>query len=185
MASSTGYWDDKEALEQHDFSYELARWIGEYLPKGEPIIDMGCGRGAYLRYLHDIGFTTLFGLEGEVYPFNYFGNVEQQDLSILFDKNPKGNTLFLEVGEHIPIEFENIVLDNVCNNTAGKLIISWAIPNQGGYLHVNCKHNIWVIEEIEKRGFKVLLKESMEARSRVEERVSYFRNTILIFQRNG
>lgn len=183
MPTETGYWTAEEALENHDFSYELARYIAEILPKEEMLIDMGCGRGVYLRYLHERGFQNLLGLEGEVYSFNYFGNIQQQDLSVEFKRDKIGNTLFLEVGEHIPMKYESIVIDNVCSNTKNKLIMSWAIIDQGGFHHVNCKHNIWIINEIEKRGFKPIWDESLEARSRIEERMKYFRNTLLVFDR--
>lgn len=183
MPSETGWWNEEEALEQHDFSYELARWIGETLPKNERLIDFGCARGQYLRYFHDVGFVNLLGLEGMVYPFNYYGDIKQQDLAIPFVENNIGNSICLEVGEHLPQEYEQIFIDNICKNTANRLILSWAVPGQGGYFHVNCKHNIWVIAEFEKRGFALNLEDTLEGRARVENRVEYFRNTLLVFDK--
>ena len=35
--------------------------------------------------------------------------------------------LSLEVGEHIPKEYENIFIDNLCNNCINGIIISWVL----------------------------------------------------------
>jgi hypothetical protein len=36
----------------------------------------------------------------------------------------------LEVGEHIPKQFENILFDNMCNHATEGIIMSWAFPGQ-------------------------------------------------------
>lgn len=183
MPSSTGYWNSEESLTNHDFSYNLAKLIGEYLPKDETLFDFGCGPGVYLRYLHDIGFENLLGLEGEPVEYRHFDTILKQDLAIPFNLEQWGNVLCLEVGEHIPYEYMDIFLDNITEHCNNKLILSWAIPSQGGFGHVNCLHNIEVIQEVEKRGFKLLVEDSIHARNIVEDRLSYFRNTILIFEK--
>lgn len=187
MPNEYGIWNAEEALEHHDFCYELARYIGDILDKDKRVIDFGCGRGNYLRYLHDRGFEYLMGIEGEVYNFNYFDNIRQENLArALPDLGfTNHNSVFLEVGEHIPAEYENIVLDNIAKYTANKIIMSWAVPGQDGHGHVNCRDNVWVLWEMEGRGFKCNWEQTLEARSRIQERWVYFRNTLLILDRHG
>lgn len=185
MPSETGYWNKEEAATNHDFSYQLARWIAGYLPKEIAVYDFGAGNGAYVRYLHDVGFKNVWAFEGDKETVTEIGNIIEQDLSVPFilPRDSIGNSICLEVGEHLPEECLESLLDNVCLNTRYKLILSWAIPGQDGYHHVSCRHNVWVINEMERRGFKLLAEDSLKARSVIEDRMSYFRNTIMIFER--
>jgi len=189
MPLETGIWTSEEAATRHDFSYRLAKWIGEYLPKNERVADVGCGNAAYLRYLHDIGFESLVGFEGTEQNFEY-GNVNVVDLTQPLHKPPQlirpqgHNTICLEVAEHIPEDHLPVFLDNLCYICGtGKLIMSWAIPGQDGIGHVSCKHNIWVVAEMKRRGYRLLLEDSLNARSIIENRLSYFRNTLMLFER--
>lgn len=182
MPLETGIYTEEEAVYGHDFSYRLAKWIGEYLPKNKSVIDVGCGPAWYLRYLHDIGFIDLLGIEGTPQNFEY-GNVVLHDLSTPIPFQNKGNVISLEVGEHIPEEYSQTFLDNLCALCNGKLILSWAIPGQDGIGHVSCRHNIWVIREMERRGFELLVDDTLTVRTVVEDRVGYFRNTLMIFKR--
>jgi tryptophanyl-tRNA synthetase len=122
------------------------------------------------------------GIEGTEQNFEY-GNVTIGDLTTPYSSNKKGNVISLEVGEHIPEEFLEIFIDNLCGLCNGKLILSWAVPGQDGIGHVSCRHNIWVIDQIEKRGFKLNVSDTLTVRTVVEDRVSYFRNTLMIFDK--
>lgn len=182
MPSTTGFWNDEEARTNHDFSYKLAKFIGEYFKKEDHLVDFGCGPGTYLRYLHDIGFTSLMGYEAIIPDGQEFNNIGGQDLATSFNMlNKAVNGLCLEVGEHIPKEYEAIFLDNLCNNCTERIVLSWAIPGQSGYGHVNCQYNIYIVQEMERRGWKMLVEDSLEARQHVEDRVHYFRDTLMIF----
>lgn len=183
MPSETGYWNKEEASTQHDFSYQLAKFIGSYFGKNDKVIDFGAGNGEYIRYLHDIGFTNVWALEGDTETITEISNVIKQDLSKPFSIDKAVNGICLEVGEHIPAQYSAVLLNNLVNNVDKKIIISWAIPGQDGYHHVNCQHNLWVIKEMQHRGFKVLIDDSLKARSVIEDRWSYFRNTLMVFER--
>ena len=62
----------------------------------------------------------------------------------------------LEVGEHIPSEHEQVFLDNVAafGTKAYAVVMSWAVPGQGGRGHFNEQPNEYVIDEMRKRGFE-------------------------------
>lgn len=188
MPTETGIWTTREAIDNHDFSYRLAKWIGDFLDKKDVLIDWGCGIGSYLRYFHDRGFENLHGVEGtaSIRDFAEFSNIMEQDLTKPITKYPIGNSLCLEVGEHIPIEYTDQFLNNICYNTAHSkvLILSWAVPGQDGIGHVNCQENTWVIEQVCKRNMKFLMEPTTYARSVIEGHYEYFKNTLLCFQKN-
>ena len=193
MIKETGYWtsDDTESIHVHD--PRLANWILNYLQndKDKQLIDFGCGFGDYLKNLHNNGFTNLHGFEGEVRK----GSpefIKNWDLSNPI-KNYKGynslkklayNTICLEVGEHIPKQYESIFLENITSLTTNKLILSWAIIGQGGDGHVNCMNNDEVILKMDELGFKYLENDSIDARNSVSELIAtWFLKTIMIFQK--
>jgi hypothetical protein len=177
MPTQTGYWNKDEAAGNHDFSEALAQWIGWYLPKEQKIIDFGCGNGKYVSYLKDHDIT---GIEGDGSTVTETKKFIEQDLTKPF-KIECVNAICLEVGEHIPAEFEQRLIDNL-TNAKNKIILSWATPGQAGYYHVNCQSNEWVIKQMKQRGFHYLKEDSELARDIVEDRFKYFKNTIMIFQ---
>ena len=59
----------------------------------------------------------------------------------------------LEVAEHIPAEFESIYIDNIVRHAKEGVVISWAVPGQGGYSHVNNKPFDYVKKLFDGLGF--------------------------------
>jgi hypothetical protein len=45
----------------------------------------------------------------------------------------------LEVAEHIPEKYEAVYLDNIFRHAKEGIILSWAVPGQGGLSHINNK----------------------------------------------
>lgn len=186
MPDEKGIFTQEDTDQQFSFSYRLAQFFGQYFDKKTRVIDLGCGRGTYLRYLHDIGFELLKGVEGMQLTNFEVGVVEVQDLTEHFDLGVSGNIICLEVGEHIPESKLIKLFDNITRHTQkrGKVILSWAIPNQDGLGHISCRHNIWVINEMEKSGFTFLAEDSLTARGVIEDhQCEWFRNTIMIFKK--
>lgn len=181
--NNTGYWYKDVPQEQHAHSLELSEWIKNYLftYKEKNIFDFGCGNGNYLKDLKDEGFKHLLGLEGDPIQ-NEHVEILKKDLTSYFDLGKKGTIISLEVGEHIPKEYENIYLENLNNHCENNLILSWAIRGQGGYGHVNELNNDEIIPKIEAFGFKYLQKESNEARG-VITNCGWFKNTLMVFKK--
>ena len=87
----------------------------------------------------------------------------------------------LEVGEHVPVEFEDIFLDNLVRHAREGVLLSWAVEGQGGHHHVNNHNNDYVIDKMRSKGFDYDQAASESVRTVAE--LPWFRNTIMIFRR--
>jgi len=63
--------------------------------------------------------------------------------------------LCLEVLEHIPAEFETIVLDNIDRAAGHGMVFSWALPGQQGFQHINGRPPEYVNQTLFNRGYKM------------------------------
>jgi hypothetical protein len=183
----TGFWKKEFAEPHHIHSPNLSNWICDFLKekKEKNIYDFGCGMGNYLNDLHKQGFKKLIGIEAEPPKTDYEFEILSKNLAHPFSLEEKGIVISLEVGEHIPKEYQNNYLDNITNNCSEYLIMSWAVKNQGGRGHFNELDNQEIIPEIEKRGFIYLKQESNEVRNVIEDSCSWFRNTLMIFKKRN
>jgi hypothetical protein len=186
--ANTGFWNGETAHNHHVHSENLSQWIYDFCIKKkiQSVTDFGCGLGEYLAKLSPI-VNNAIGVEGSIPKQAKFEYIIQGDLTT--DLKSKAFTsdlaISLEVGEHIPAEFMGVYLDNITNHSAKYLITSWAVRGQAGFGHVNCLDNSEIIPEFEKRGFKLLEKETEKARLIIEDKAHWFRNTLFIFKNNA
>lgn len=187
MPTDTGVWTKPEVAGQHCFSYRLAEFLATFLPRDKRVFDLGCGLGTYSKYLKDVGFRDVVAIEGEDLEELFETNVRVHDLTEPLDIGPllPGSVIALEIGEHIPGELMGKFIDNIDTCCDGLLVLSWAIRGQDGYGHINTLDNYEIIGIMQDRGFKFLLGPSRDARAVIENHVSWFKNTILIFQKNA
>ena len=89
--------------------------------------------------------------------------------------------LSMEVIEHIPAEFESVVLDNIDRAAARGVVLSWAAPGQYGFHHVNNRSPTYVNQTMFRRGFTFDLKTSLALREKAT--FKYFRNHLSVFTR--
>lgn len=181
----TGYWDKNLGNKYHQHSHELAAWIADFFETHKQVHDFGCGWGKYLKDLELRGFQKLIGYEGVVPDNKFFKNIVVQDLAEKFDVSDKGNVICLEVAEHIPSDYSDVFLDNIANACDGKLVMSWAVVGQGGTGHVNCQNNDHAIKAVENKGFKYLPYQTESARNAIGQFCSWFRKSLLIFERKA
>lgn len=187
--SETGFWAGETAYRHHVHSPKLAQFIVDLLYNKSPdntkkrVYDLGCGLGEYLLKLEQSGFNNLVGFEGEIPKNKVSVHIWKQDLTRPIKVDEKGNVIFLEVGEHIPQKFEKDIVSNIYNLCEGYLILSWAVPGQAGFGHVNCKTNEEVIKLFQSFGFNYLPEISAQARKNVDENTPWFYNTLMIFQK--
>lgn len=176
----TGKWNTKN-MSEHTFDEQLAAGILNAMKhyKIHSCADLGCGPGEYVNYFNKHGINTD-GYDGNVFTPELTNNkCKILDLAESVDLPKYDCVISLEVGEHIPEKYESIFIHNLTNHTNKLLILSWAIPDQGGYGHVNCRLNTYIKRLVCSLGFKKDL--STENILRNSAKVDWFKNTIMVF----
>jgi cyclopropane fatty-acyl-phospholipid synthase-like methyltransferase len=179
-----GFWETTDQTGHvHDLS--IAAALSQYLAdkQAKTVVDFGCGLGDYAKAFKADGYKV------EAYDGNpntetlTDGIGKVLDLSKPFYLGKKFDVvLSLEVGEHIPKEFEEQFIDNITKHAKKHLIISWAVVGQGGDGHVNCANNDYIIGQIVDRGFKHNGKDSQTIRNAATN-ASWFSYTIMVFDK--
>ncbi len=178
-----GAWNLKNSSD-HVFDIPLSNSLLNLLKfKGiSDCLDLGCGDGRYTDFFNNNKMPTK-GYDGNPNtPLLTNDKCGVLDLSKPFTLEKKFDCVMsLEVGEHIPEKYEQTFIDNVANHANKLVVISWAIPNQGGYGHVNCKDNGYIREQFFKRGYVAEM--YLENIIRFTAEHTWFKNTILIFSK--
>ena len=181
IINKNGYWEDENPY--HYFDKRLSHYILDLLKRKniKTLVDLGCGDGSYSKHF----------IQNSIYCELYDGNPNTEeitgigkvlDLSESFDLDKKFDcVLSLEVGEHIPKEFEQKFIDNITTHSTKLLILSWAVPGQGGDGHFNERENRYIINEIEKRNFKVDFNNTVILRK--QSTLDWFKHTVMVFEK--
>jgi SAM-dependent methyltransferase len=183
-----GYWENSTA-EGHGHDAKLAEALLAFFEKErtEDLYDIGCGDGFYTKYILENSRIRIRGLDGNPNTTLLAGPFSEVcDLSKPISFPARDWVLSLEVGEHIPAEFEQIFLNNLHKLNKCGIVLSWAIRGQGGDGHVNCLENEEVIERIQPLGYKLDPYASIDLRNKCAEYPEtgwWFRNTLMIFRK--
>lgn len=177
--TTTGCWT-RTGTENHYFDPCLCKIIGA-LFAGQSVIDLGCGLGDYVKYYRHL----CKNIEG------YDGNPHTEELSEglcktadLSKKQAFGKfdwVLSLEVGEHIPQCHESTFVYNLCSHATKGVVLSWAVPGQPGFGHVNCRENKDVVAMMREYDFVYDFASSLILRTFAT--APWFKNTVMIFHK--
>lgn len=119
------------------------------------LADVGAGCGVYSDLFRGKGVDAV-AIDGVLPPEEdrFPGSWEIRDLTVPFENvwGPFDLVFCLEVAEHIPEEFCDVFLANLCR-LGDTLLISAAPPNQGGTHHVNERPKRYWIERLRRHGF--------------------------------
>lgn len=185
---ATGTWGNTY-FRGHVFDSGLADAIYDLIKNTSirSIGDFGCGPGWYVAYLRRRGFD-IEGYDGnpnvEELSSKFFGDgfyCQHVDLTEeVAASEPFDMVISLEVGEHIPVKYEEIFIQNMVRNSSKYILLSWAIENQPGDGHVNCRSNDYIISKLSTYGFIHIepISEYLRARSNQW----WFQNTLMFFQ---
>jgi SAM-dependent methyltransferase len=177
-----GGWKLEDAIKEHAFSLELAYHIYQLIKDYTTVYDLGSGPGFYARFLSQRGMDVLAVDAGDTRDISLF---PAACLDITTMHSPARDVvLCLEVGEHVPREHEAALLDSLCRHAIHMVILSWAIPGQGGFGHVNNASNAYVIEEMRQRGWAYLAEPSQYLRERCSG-ADWFGETVMCFNKGG
>jgi hypothetical protein len=184
--NENGYWETNDYT-GHAFDKKLCGIIEFILNTNsiEKLLDVGCGFAEYSRYYksknnnidcdaYDGNPNTELLTEGFAKTLDFSKVV---DLGKIYDC-----VLSLEVGEHIPKEYEQVFIDNICKHSKKIVILSWAVPGQPGWGHVNCQPNSYIIEEMQKRGFEYDKDYSNLMRNNIDS-CWWFKETSMLFRK--
>jgi len=190
------------------FGDEIVRYIQENTPnkKGQvaTMVDIGAGVGQLGAWLRENNVKTIEwqGYDGGSNVNDFCGQtVMLREWEILvpkvcfldaskpvYEKDLPGApfdwVLSVEVGEHIPVDGQNNFIDNLVRLSAHGIILSWALPGQGGHMHVNEQPNEVIVKLMEERGMRYDYTESMKMRQEVQD-LGWLRNTVMVFTKPG
>ena len=124
----------------------------------QSVIDLGCGRGAWLRAAEILGSEQLTGVEGPWVSQDQL--LTKQASLITADLETEFATLSgnydlcicLEVAEHLRPEVTGEFV-NTITSLSPVVLFSAAIPYQGGTDHKNEKWQCYWVDRFEERGF--------------------------------
>jgi SAM-dependent methyltransferase len=113
--------------------------IGALAPRS--VLDVGCGRGAWLAEFMRLGVGDAMGVDGDyVKPETLAIPATQytaRDITQPFDLGRQFDlAICLEVGEHIPNAASAALVANIVRH-APMVLFSAAVPGQGGQDHIN------------------------------------------------
>ncbi|MBS0586163.1 MAG: hypothetical protein JSR76_07710 [Verrucomicrobia bacterium] len=179
-----GYWEGEDACQHHFFDNGLVIGLEEFFLKenAHSIVDFGCGMGDYVKHLSQKGFFC-HGFDGNpktALLTKGFGQV--QDLSVPFQLAQSYDwVLSLEVGEHLPQQYETIFIENLVRHCTQGIVLSWAVKGQGGHGHFNEQNNDYIRSRLASYGFA----NDIEAENilRKQARAGWFHNTIMVFRK--
>lgn len=187
QVSKTGGWCSKISglnSSQHMIDKSLAKELSHFFQNKE-VASFGDGPGAYKQVMLDLKEVKCYdAFDGAPFAELTTNNkVSFIDLSQpIYHLKKYDWILSLEVAEHIPVEFEQIYIDNLVRHAREGIILSWAKPGQGGHSHVNNRDASYVKEEMNKRDFILDKKESDHFKS--VSQFSWFKNNINVYRRN-
>jgi len=111
------------------------------------VLDVGCGRGVWLKTAKELGAEIVYGIDGE---WNEGKMIDEKifykpvDLNQNFSLDKKFDlTICLEVAEHLTNEAsQNLIFSLI--NTSNTILFSSAFYYQGGIAHINENlHSYW------------------------------------------
>lgn len=161
----------------HIYDSGLLEGISDLVKGRKTFWDIGCGDGTYTKELRRLGFEGG-GIDGNP---NTPPGFLIRDLTEIVDIHKRDLCICLEVGEHIPKEYEQFFIHNLCN-ASDLIILSWASEYQTGAGHVNSKTNTEVINLFKLRDYHFLPKESFLLRTFASH--WYFKKNLLVFNKN-
>jgi 2-polyprenyl-3-methyl-5-hydroxy-6-metoxy-1,4-benzoquinol methylase len=162
--------------------------IDSFFQRGSTLLDIGCGIGQYGHFFtaRNPGKIQWTGYDGALNVEDFTrGYVKYMDFSQrqIIDGSPYDWVISLEIGEHMPVQYEDSLFNNIHSNNKCGAIVSWAVPGQGGHSHVNERSNDYIIEKFTKLGYKFDRDASNIARNRAMYK--WFRNTFMIFHKRN
>lgn len=151
----SGGWFERIAQGCRDSAAAVAPLVLRDRPETVSVIDVGCGQGWWGAAFRDLGCDVV-GIDGDWVrdPAIPFAAVDLAVPGSLDEWADHDLALCLEVGEHLPEERADSLVDELCR--LGKAVLwSAAIPGQPGNHHVNCQWPDYWAEKFARGGYRL------------------------------
>jgi SAM-dependent methyltransferase len=178
-----------EPAMDHSVQQMCATIIRDLTPKA--VVDLGCGTG---RLLSELGKRGVHGL-GIEYSDAAIEKCRQRGVSVLkldLERQPIPEdcqadvAISTEVAEHLPESLADQFMDALCTIARQHVVLTAAIPGQGGTDHVNEQPNSYWIQKAAERN--CVFDEALTAQWRQEwNRANVegcFANNVMVFHRS-
>eukprot|EP00271_Cylindrocystis_brebissonii_P019239 TRINITY_DN5787_c1_g1_i1.p1 TRINITY_DN5787_c1_g1~~TRINITY_DN5787_c1_g1_i1.p1 ORF type:complete len:825 (-),score=126.22 TRINITY_DN5787_c1_g1_i1:783-3257(-) len=130
LAKGFKYWLDRK----------LARAIGRFLT-GKTVLEVGAGTGHYTQIFSEYA-ASIEGYDGVPNIEELTGGfIKRADFTEHLNLGVHDWVVCLDVGAHIPKEYELDFIDNLNRHNREGIILSWAVLGQKGKHHVNQHSN--------------------------------------------
>jgi SAM-dependent methyltransferase len=125
--------------------------------KPRSVVDVGCGTGVFAAAFADVGISDVHGVDLLPQDPELLRIPRERfiahDLSTPFRVDRKFDlVLSLEVAEHLPATSADVFVDTL-TGLGDCVFFSAAVPEQGGYRHINEQWQDWWAEMFRARGF--------------------------------
>ncbi|WP_371225199.1 class I SAM-dependent methyltransferase [Roseovarius sp. 2305UL8-3] len=122
------------------------------------VLDLGCGRGVWLDEWQKAGASTVLGIDGTYVNRDALAINKDDFQSADLTKPLKLDARFdlaqsLEVGEHLPGDASDTLVDSLCQSS-DRILFSAAVVGQGGEFHVNEQPLSYWQEKFAARGYR-------------------------------
>ena len=148
------------------------------------VLDVGCGRGAWLKVWQEKGVSNVLGVDGQYVDMQSLDvphdSFHSADISKPFAIERRFDLVqSLEVAEHISEESSNTFVENLVRHS-NLILFSAAPPGQGGEFHVNeQEYGYWRDKFLEHRYLLIdFIRQQLVNESEVEP---WYRYNILLF----
>lgn len=179
--SEKGYWIG-DVEECHALDGVLGEAIADFFVQenAKSVVDFGCGLGSYVKLIRERGIAAK-GYDGNPNtPELSCGLGEILDLSEPFQLEQTFDwVLSLEVGEHLPPQYEKIFIENLMRHAKKGIVLSWAIKHQGGTGHFNEQNNDYIKAIFVTYGYINDLEAEKALRSFSK---TWFQNSLMVFR---
>lgn len=172
-----GYW---LRMDGHCFDLSLAKELTK-LFRNNKVMDVGCGDGKYVDHLSSHGIEVK-GYDGN--PLTKGNFCYTADFAVRQNLDLSDWVLCLEVGEHVPMEFEDVLIDNLHRHNKKGIVLSWAVPDQLGKGHFNCRINDYIKGKFKNLGYIVDVVFEKKLRNSVSS-CPWLKNTLMVFRKKG
>ena len=147
------------------------------------LADFGCGDGSYSKHFAKQGFTVSCFDGNPAVSVMTDGRCKELDLSKRFNLAKTFDwVMSLEVGEHIPHEFETVFLDNLHRHNTHGIVLSWSLKGQSGKAHVNNQNNEYIKSKMSDLGYWSDVMAETKLRRSIKN-LWWFRNTLMVFRK--